>query len=80
MKIFLDFEPCIECKSMMNELCDPKMLFADDKTRADGSSKFLRHLTYNHPEVVQAVINELPSKKRKKNLTFSNNHKIHQPE
>ncbi len=70
MKIFLDFEPCIECKSMMTELCDPKMLFADEKTRADGSSKFLRHLTYNHPEVVQAVINELPKQKKKEEFDF----------
>ncbi len=70
MKIFLDFEPCIECKSMMNELCDPKMLFADEKTRADESAKFLRHLTYNHPEVVQAVINELPKQKKKEEFDF----------
>ncbi len=55
---------------MMTELCDPKMLFADDKTRADGSSKFLRHLTYNHPEVVQAVINELPKQKKKEEFDF----------
>jgi len=70
MKIFLDFEPCIECKNMMNELCDPKMLFADEKTRADESAKFLRHLTYNHPEVVQAVINELPKQKKKEEFDF----------
>ncbi len=55
---------------MMTELCDPKMLFADEKTRADGSSKFLRHLTYNHPEVVQAVINELPKQKKKEEFDF----------
>jgi len=70
MKIFLDFEPCIECKSMMNELCDPKMLFADEKTRADESAKFLRHLTYNHTEVVQAMINELPKQKKKEEFDF----------
>jgi len=55
---------------MMTELCDPKMLFADDKTRTDGSAKFLRHLTYNHPEVVQAVINELPKQKKKEEFDF----------
>ncbi len=55
---------------MMTELCDPKMLFADEKTRADGSSKFLRHLTNNHPEVVQAVINELPKQKKKEEFDF----------
>lgn len=70
MKIFLDFEPCIECRGMMIESCDPKMLFADEKTRADGSSKFLRHLTYNHPEVVQAVIDELPKQKKKEEFDF----------
>ena len=70
MKIFLDFVPCIECKSMMNELCDPKMLFADEKTRADGSAKFLRHLTYNHTEVIQAVISELPKQKKKEEFDF----------
>jgi len=70
MKIFLDFELCNECKSMMNELCDPKMLFDDEKTRTDESAKFLRHLTYNHTEVVQAVINELPKQKKKEEFDF----------
>lgn len=60
MKIYLDFEPCGECNAMMTELCSPKMLFADQKTRADGSARFLRHLTYNHDEVVQAVMDDLP--------------------
>ncbi len=55
---------------MMNELCDPKMLFADEKTRADESAKFLRHLTYNHTEVVQAVVNELPKQKKKEEFDF----------
>ena len=54
----------------MNELCDPKMLFADEKTRADELAKFLRHLTYNHTEVVQAVINELPKQKKKEEFDF----------
>ena len=54
----------------MTELCDPKMLFADEKTRADESAKFLRHLTYNHTEVVQAVINELPKQKKKEEFDF----------
>ncbi len=69
MKLYLDFEPCKECNTMMNELSSPEMLFADDKTRADESAKFLRHLTYNHNEVVQAVMEDL-SKNRKeiKNL------------
>ena len=40
------------------------MLFADDITRADVSAKFLRHLTYNHNEVVKAVMSEVKSQKR----------------
>ncbi len=70
MKIFLDFEPCSDCKAMMNELSDPKMLFADEKTRADESAKFLRHLTYNHTEVVQAVIRDLPKQKKSQEYDF----------
>ncbi len=70
MKIYLDFEPCDQCKTIMNELSDEKMLFADEKTRADESAKFLRHLTYNHSEVVQAVIKDLPKQKRNQEFDF----------
>ena len=59
MKLFLDFDPCPECKEMMNELASEEMLFADDETRADISAKFLRHLTYNHTEVVCQMSEEL---------------------
>ena len=61
MKLFLDFEPCNECREMMNELGSPEMLIAEDSIRADASAKFLRHLTYNHDEVVKAVMNEVKS-------------------
>ena len=64
MKLFLDFEPCGECKEMMVELSSEQMLFADDETRADVSAKFLRHLTYNHNEVVKAVMSEVKNQKR----------------
>ncbi len=70
MKIYLDFEPCDQCKTIMNELSDEKMLFADEKTRTDESAKFLRHLTYNHSEVVQAVIKDLPKQKRNQEFDF----------
>ncbi len=56
MKLYLDFDPCQECNTMMAELSSPEMLFADEKKRADESAKFLRHLTYNYNEVVQAVM------------------------
>ena len=63
MKLFLDFEPCNECREMMNELGSPEMLIAEDSIRADASAKFLRHLTYNHDEVVKAVMSEVKSQK-----------------
>ena len=64
MKLYLDFEPCHECRDMMKELASAEIVFADDKTRADESAKFLRHLTYNHTEVVKAIMNDLPKQKR----------------
>ena len=64
MKLFLDFEPCGECKEMMVELSSEQMLFADDETRADVSAKFLRHLTYNYNEVVKAVMGEVKKQQR----------------
>ena len=70
MKLYLDFEPCDECKEMMNELSSPEMVFADEKIRADSSAKFLRHLTYNHTEVVQAVMQDLPKQKKNQEYDF----------
>ena len=70
MKLYLDFQPCQECNTMMAELSSPEMLFADAKTRADDSAKFLRHLTYNHDEVVKAVMDDLPKQKRDQDLGF----------
>ena len=64
MKLLLDFEPCNESREMMNELGSEEMLFADDEKRADASAKFLRHLTYNHNEVVKAVMSEVKTQKR----------------
>ena len=70
MKLYLDFEPCKECKEMMSELSNPEMLFADEKIRSDESAKFLRHLTYNHNEVVQAVMEDLPKQKKDQEPDF----------
>ncbi|MFB5597395.1 MAG: hypothetical protein ACE5RJ_00035 [Nitrosopumilaceae archaeon] len=70
MKLFLDFEPCDECKEMMNDLSSPEIVFADEKIRADESAKFLRHLTYNHAEVVQAVMKDLPKQKKNQEFDF----------
>lgn len=70
MKLYLDFEPCKECNIIMSELSSPEILFADTKKRADESAKFLRHLTYNHSEVVQAIIEDLPKQKRNQEFDF----------
>ncbi|MGB1689933.1 MAG: hypothetical protein ACPHC0_00725 [Nitrosopumilus sp.] len=70
MKLYLDFEPCKECKEMMTELSSPEMIFADEKIRIDQSAKFLRHLTYNHNEVLQAVMEDLPKQKKDQEPDF----------
>ena len=70
MKLYIDFEPCDECKTMMQELASVEMTFADEAIRADESAKFLRHLTYNHTEVVRGVINDLPKQKRNQEYDF----------
>ena len=64
MKLYLDFEPCDECQSIMKDLSSPDIVFGDENIRKDESAKFLRHLTYNHSEVVQAVMKDLPKQKR----------------
>ena len=70
MKLLLDFEPCKECKTMMSELSSPEIIFGDEKTRSDESAKFLRNLTYNHNEVVQAVMEDLPKQKKDQEPDF----------
>ena len=70
MRLYLAFEPCVECNTMINELSSPEMLFADAQKRADESAKFLRHLTYNHNEVVRAVMEDLPKQKRNQEFDF----------
>lgn len=70
MKLLLDFEPCKECKTMMGELSSPEIIFGDEKIRSDESAKFLRHLTYNHNEVVQAVMEDLPKQKKDQEPDF----------
>ena len=39
MKLYLDFEPCKECKTIMTELSSPEMLFADEKNQNRRISK-----------------------------------------
>ena len=70
MKLYLDFEPCDECRTIMNELSSPQVIFGDENVRKDESAKFLRHLTYNHSEVVQAVMKDLPKEKKNQEFDF----------
>ena len=65
MKLFLDFEMCDECNSFIAELSHEDSLLLDDTTRNQISAKFMRHLTYNHQEVIQAIIKEVKVQKRK---------------
>tara|TARA_B100001013_G_C24286081_1_gene314873 strand:+ start:282 stop:500 length:219 start_codon:yes stop_codon:yes gene_type:complete len=65
MKLFLDFDLCEECKSFIAELTTEESLTADDITRNEVSTKFMRHLTYNHSEVIQAIIKEVKIQRRK---------------
>ena len=64
MKLFLDFELCEECNTFITELSSEDSLLFEDSERNEISSKFMRHLTYNHPEVIQAIIKEVKIQKR----------------
>ena len=69
MKLYLDFEPCDECKTIIKELSENDPL-SDEQTKEEESAKFLRHLTYNHNEVVKAIIKDLPEQKRKQEFDW----------
>ena len=65
MKLFLNFELCVECDSFIIDLTREDSLLLDDIARNEISAKFMRHLTYNHPEVIQAIIKEVKIQNRK---------------
>ena len=65
MKLFLDFDLCDECNSFIANLSHEDSLLLDDVARNEFSTKFMRHLTYNHPEVIQAIIKEVKIQTRK---------------
>jgi hypothetical protein len=44
--------------------------FSDEQAKEEESTKFLRHLTYNHSEVVKAIIKDMPVQKRKQEFDF----------
>ncbi|MHB8547223.1 MAG: hypothetical protein ACYDAJ_10695 [Nitrosotalea sp.] len=63
MKFYIEFNPCRECKDIIREI-------NENMPTNDNSKKFLRHVTYNHTEVVQAIIDELPKKTDKENFPW----------
>ena len=65
MKLFLDFELCDKCNSFITDLTREDSLLIDDVSRNEISARFMRPLTYNHPEVIQAIIKEVKIQKRK---------------
>jgi hypothetical protein len=65
MKLFLDFDLCNECNSFIADLTTEESLVVDDIIRNDLSVKFMRHLTYNHSEVIQSIIKEVKIQQRK---------------
>ena len=65
LKFYIEFNPCKECKEIMRELSE------NFETQTDeGSKKFLRHITYNHTEVVQAIIKDFPKEADKENFPW----------
>ena len=65
MKFYIEFNPCNECKNIIKELKNDISIQTDE-----GSKKFLRHITYNHTEVVQAIIEEFPKEADKDNFPW----------
>ncbi len=65
MKLFLDFDLCEKCQSFIDNLTTEESMILDDIARNEISAKFMRHLTYNHSEVIQAIIKEVKTQQRK---------------
>ncbi|MGI0006975.1 MAG: hypothetical protein ACREAR_03135, partial [Nitrosotalea sp.] len=63
LKFYIEFNPCKECKEIIREI-------NESMPTDDSSKKLLRHITYNHTEVVQAIIEELPKKADKENFPW----------
>ena len=66
MKFYIEFEPCKECKDMIRELTE----VSDDAQYSEDSRKFLRHLTYNHDEIVQAIVKDFPKEATKEDFPW----------
>jgi hypothetical protein len=64
MKLYLEFEPCNECRDIIKDLA------ANINPDVEESRKFLRHITYNHNETVQAIVKEFPKQEKKQQFDF----------
>ncbi len=69
LKLYLDFEPCDDCKTLIKEISESDII-SDEQTKEEESTKFLRHLTYNHSEVVKAIIKDMPVQKRRQEFDW----------
>lgn len=66
MKLYLDFEPCKECKDMITELTG----ISDETQALEHSRKILRHITYNHDELLQAIVKDFPKEVKKEDFAW----------
>ena len=66
MKLYLDFEPCKECNGLIRELTG----ISDDAQAHEYSRKILRHITYNHDEIVQAIVKDFPKEIKKEDFSW----------
>ena len=51
---------------MIRQLTEP----SDGVESEEDSTKFLRHITYNHGEIVQAIIKEFPKEAEKEDFPW----------
>lgn len=64
MKFYIEFNPCRECKDIIRELNETF------PPTDEGSKKLLRHITYNHTEVGQAIIEDFAKEADKENFPW----------
>ena len=51
---------------MIGELTE----ISDDAQAHENSKKFLRHITYNHDEIVQAIVKDFPKEAKKEDFSW----------
>ena len=66
MKFYIEFEPCKECKTIVRELSENQYEMRSE----EGAKKFLRHITYNHNEIAQAIIKDFPKEEKKEDFPW----------